>query len=157
MPTRLKIPAEDYLLPRYRNRVVIPRASILTLLATPITIIPSIADEIPWLEIVTIEKLGSVAYSGSSSTQLIIDAVTPPNTSTTAFVLNDDLVLGITSGKSSFRNYGGNDVQAYANGNFSFGKFYRIRLGAGSEYSAGDGDVIVESFYSVVRRNSGFN
>lgn len=151
MPQVLNRPGA-YLIPYYYHKVVIPQASVRTLFTIPFPIIPINASEYPFLEMVGIEKLNGIAYSGSTSTQLNIDAIFQGGASTTAFNFNQSLVLGVTGPqKCVFRNYGGNDIGDY--GAYTLPKFYQMRLSVGgSDYSAGSGDVVVESYYSAIPR-----
>jgi len=156
MPKPLRFPSEIYRLPRYYQRVVIPQASVRTLYSVPFNLLPTNPDEFPFVEHFTVEKLNGIAYTGTTSQYLVLDLIGALAGSTAALTLNEELVLGITSGKSVFRNYGGNDYGEYANGSYGFGRYYNLRLSApgGSDYSAGTGDVIVELFYTSVLRNN---
>lgn len=154
MPVVLNRPSKALIKPEYYHRVVIPQASVRTLYSVPYTILPSNPDENPFLDFITIEKLAGDPYTGSTSANLVIDAIKGGG-STAAELLSHALSLGIVSGKSVFRTfYTPNDTGAYAGGALDFGKYYRMRLSVtGSDFNAGTGDVIVESFYTAIPRN----
>ena len=147
----LNRPGIGFAIPQYYNRTVIPQASVRTLFSVPVPIFVPDPNIVPFMEHVTIEKKNGVAYSGSTSTNLIIDAAYVGGGTVAALSLTQSLILGITAGKSTFRNFGGSDVGDYSTDPATYQKYYQIRLSvAGSDFSAGTGDVIVEMYYSAV-------